>query len=342
MDCPTYRILPPALQEKCQQSLHLLQYLHALPMDEIGIPECYETLTRSLRGARNPNLIYPLGGGLFVHILTNSEDIRNHYIPIEPSFCGDLDGILEKVEIGLAEKVGDDDMVDEGERVQLVMEQMDSLLVVGNNGREAAQNHTGLLGRSWHKANGGANTRGRIHLTAAQYSGIRYLMKRKLEGMGLLEPMIRDEYIEDISCSGLGNIFVEHKIFSGLRTSIVFETHEALDKFVVELAETIRHPVTFRDPCVDASLPDGSRINIVYGTDVSKRGSNFTIRKFSPVPMSIIELMQLGTLNAEMAAYLSLVIQDGMIKFVNAAGERLIGYTQEEPVSRAFIEFIHP
>ena len=82
----------------------------------------------------------------------------------------------------------------------------------------------------------------------------------------ILEPVIRDTNIEDISCSGTGAVFVEHKIFGGLRTGIYFETVEGLDKYVVQLADSIKHPVTFRNPVVDATLPDGSRINLVYGT----------------------------------------------------------------------------
>ena len=72
--------------------------------------------------------------------------------------------------------------------------------------------------------------------------------------MGVLEPVIRDTNIEDISCSGVGNIFVEHKIFGGLRTGISFDTEEELDKYVIQLADGIKHPVTFRNPCVDATL----------------------------------------------------------------------------------------
>jgi len=187
------------------------------------------------------------------------------------------------------------------------------LVHVRGNGRKAAQGRkttrTSLKGN--HKI------KDKVTLSPVQYQGLHYLLRCELAGLGVLEPMIRDPYIEDISCSGLGSIFVEHKIFGGLRTTIGFETHEELDKFVIQLAEKIKHPVTFRDPCVDATLPDGSRINIVYGTDVSKRGSNFTIRKFSPTPMSIIELIQLGTLTHEMAAYLSLVIQEQMNVWVS-------------------------
>src|SRR4030042_2629378 len=155
--------------------------------------------------------------------------------------------------------------------------------------------------------------------------------------MGTLDPMILDPNIEDISCSGLGNIFVEHKIFGGLRASIGFDTHEALEKFVIELAEGIKPPVTFREPVVDATLPDGSRINIVYGTDVSKRGSNFSIRKFSDTPLSIIELIQFGALNYDMAAYLSIILQEGMNVWVS--GETASGKTT---LLNALTTFIPP
>jgi flagellar protein FlaI len=182
---------------------------------------------------------------------------------------------------------------------------------------------------------GGNKGSKKISVSPLQYIAVRYLLKRKLEGLGALEPLIQDSNIEDISCSGIGNVFVEHKTFGGLKTTISFDTNEELDEFVIQLAEGIKHPVTFRDPCVDATLPDGSRINIVYGTDVSKRGSNFTIRKFSGVPISILELIQFGSLDYDMAAYLSLMLQDQMNIWVS--GETASGKTTLLNAIAAFI-----
>jgi flagellar protein FlaI len=143
--------------------------------------------------------------------------------------------------------------------------------------------------------------------------------------LGILEPLIRDPYIEDISCSGVGNVFVEHKVFKGLKTSVNFENHAELDGFVLKLSEKIKMPVTLRSPIVDAVLPDGSRINIVYGEDVSKQGSNFTIRKFAETPLSVLELIEFGSLDYMMAAYLSLVLGEGLNVFVS--GETASGKT---------------
>ena len=68
--------------------------------------------------------------------------------------------------------------------------------------------------------------------------------------------------------------------------AVLITEMDELDNFVLRLSERIKKPVTFRNPISDATLPDGSRINIVYGGDISTRGSNFTIRKFTAVPLS--------------------------------------------------------
>ena len=150
-------------------------------------------------------------------------------------------------------------------------------------------------------------------------------MVRDKIGLGILQPLILDPWIEDISCSGIGSIYLEHKVFKSLQTAIEFTDFEELDGFVVRLAERIKKPVTYANPIIDAVLPDGSRINIVYGRDVSKRGSNFTIRKFSDTPFSILELIDFGSLDYTMAAYLSLIIEEGMNVFVS--GEMASGKT---------------
>ncbi|MFH1646262.1 MAG: type II/IV secretion system ATPase subunit, partial [Chloroflexota bacterium] len=354
--CPVFSKLPPEFQEVCKQHPHLLQYVRILPTDKVGIPQYYEKVTRKLKGTKDPNLIYNVGGGVFIHVLANLNDIRDYYIAVEPSLIDAQEKNLDDIELRLAEYVEElEGVADSSKRLEIIMGIVDRIVSVsgpkspepepekekaegggdkkkgeGEGGKKKGEKKPRSL-----KSRGGS--KGKVHITQFQYNTLRYLLRRKLEGMAALDPMILDPNIEDISCSGLGNIFVEHKIFGGLRASIGFETNEALDKFVIELAESIKHPVTFREPVVDATLPDGSRINIVYGTDVSKRGSNFTIRKFSDTPLSIIELIQFGALNYDMAAYLSIILQDGMNVWV--AGETASGKTT---LMNAMTTFIPP
>jgi len=318
----------------------LLQYLRSFPIDEYGLPEYYEKVDRSMKGKKNPNLIYRVSDNVFVHILNNPEDVRDFYIPVEPSLADGYDDSLDDLEQRLADYVEDlEGITDATKRLEVIMAIVDKLVVVraGGGSIPAKKRNNGSKDEKGNNGNNGKSSKDKVVLTPIQNKSLRYLLRRKLEGLGVLDPMIVDSNIEDISCSGLGNIFVEHKIFGGLRSSIGFEEHSDLDKFVIQLAESIKHPVTFREPCVDATLPDGSRINIVYGTDVSKRGSNFTIRKFSEVPLSIIELIQFGAINYEMAAYLSIILQEGMNVWVS--GETASGKTT---LLNALTTFIAP
>jgi flagellar protein FlaI len=359
--CPLFPNLPPDFQQACKESPHLLQYLRMLPIEKIGIPQFFEKVTRAQKGNKNPNLIYKVGGGVFVHVLANREDIRNNYIAVEPSLINAQDATLDEIELRLADHVEElEGVADASKRFEIIMNIVDRLVTV--NGHQSAapvedkkkddkapdksdsakdktkgDGDNGKKGGKPLFLKTGGSTKGKIHISKFQYTSLRYLLRRKLEGMGALDPMILDPNIEDISCSGVGNIFVEHKIFGSLRSSIGFDTNEVLDKFVIELAEGIKHPVTFREPVVDATLPDGSRINIVYGTDVSKRGSNFSIRKFSDTPLSILELIQFGALNYDMAAYLSIILQEGMNAWVS--GETASGKTT---LMNALTTFIPP
>jgi flagellar protein FlaI len=158
-----------------------------------------------------------------------------------------------------------------------------------------------------------------ILVTPKELAGIKYRVLRDKVGLGVLQPLLLDPYLEDISCSGIGPIFIEHKLFKSVQSTINFMTLDEVDSFAVWLGEWIKSPVTVRNPLVDAVLPDGSRINIVYGQEISKRGSNFTIRKFSGTATSVLELIEFGSLNYLMAAYLSLMLEEGMNLFAVGA-----------------------
>jgi flagellar protein FlaI len=153
--------------------------------------------------------------------------------------------------------------------------------------------------------------------------------------VGLLKPFINDRYIEDITVDGVGPIFVEHKIFKGLKSVVGWDNTEELDNFVIKLAERTKRPITYRNPIVDATLPDGSRINIVYSTDISRKGSNFTIRKAMDDPISILKLIEFKTCDYMVAAYLWICIENGMSLFMS--GETASGKTTSLNALTTFI-----
>lgn len=325
--CPLFKMLPDEMQESSKEHVYLMEYLHTVPVQDIGVPEYYPELGKDLGDKANKNLIYPVRGGLYIHIVDDPQGGRGYYIAIEPKLNSAIDesDLLARVERQLLRFAERFDGADTPEQLKVVLEEVLDDVFGGSSGGGLP-----FFGR------GGGNDIG-MKLDAGGLKVLKYLVTREKIGLGILEPLILDLNIEDISCSGLGSIFIEHKVFDSLRTAATFENNVELDEFVIRLSERIKKPVTFRNPIVDATLPDGSRINLVYGEDVSKRGSNFTIRKFAENPISIIQLIQWGSLTYEMAAYMSLIIGEGLNVFVS--GETASGKTT---LLNALNTFMHP
>ncbi|MDW7990495.1 MAG: type II/IV secretion system ATPase subunit, partial [Archaeoglobaceae archaeon] len=67
--------------------------------------------------------------------------------------------------------------------------------------------------------------------------------------------------------------------------------------------------ISIAEPVIDASLPDGSRVNLTFQQEVTKRGSTFTIRKFKQKIITPIDLIKLNSISPEMLAYLWILIE---------------------------------
>ena len=324
LGCPVFRMLPPPLQEESRNAPFLWEYLHSLSLEEIGLPDYAPSLGREHEELARPNLVYPTDGGLYAHILPDLEDSRDFYVAIEPTNAPTLPELMDQVDARLVDLVEALEAAeDSDQRTEVLLKCLDEMCTFGDR-RD-----------SWLR--GIFKRNGKLHVEPEQMVGLRYFMVRDKVGLGVLEPLIQDPYIEDVSCSGLGHLFLEHRVFGGLKASIDFPTKEELDRFVVRLSEKIGRPVTYREPIIDAVLPDGSRVNIVFGEDVSRRGSNFTIRKFAEKPMSVLDLIETGSLNYEIAAYLSFVLREGMNVFIS--GETASGKTT---LLNAITTFIDP
>ncbi|MDD4566377.1 Pertussis toxin liberation protein H [Methanoculleus chikugoensis] len=344
--CALYRMLPANARDYVKASPHLLEYLHILPVNTVGIPLFLSELKKDLKSMENPNIIYPVNETTFIHIFPDPNDVRNWYIPIEPSFLHSVKEILPVIEERLIDMIDalDEEPVTEQARIgvlkgfiqQLVYikrpgEEIDESLLAGGTAKDLATRIktflTSEIGAPKQPRTEGHQelADGRIVLTQQEYRALEYMIVRDKIEMGTLKPFLSDQYIEDITCDGVGPIFIEHKIFKGLKSVIGFRDSQELDNFVIKLAERIKRPLTYRNPIVDSTLPDGSRINIVYGTEISKHGSNFTIRKVNEVPLSILQVIESGACNYMMAAYLWICLEYGMSMFVS--GETASGKT---------------
>ena len=326
-ECGLYRMLPAPLQAQCKTNVHVLRYLHSMNTEEVGVPEFYPTLNRKLQDLKYRNLLYPVSDNVLVHVWSKPGEERDQYLIVDPAFQVQLDGKMTRVEEKLLDQVNTISQAKDGaEREEAILKALSTICqVVDGNANGNSNGHGGDKHRNRGLFGLGNKDSGKVLVTAEELEAIKYLVLRDKVGVGVLQPMMNDSHIEDISCSGIGQVFVEHKVFKSMKSCIDFATHEELDQFVIRLSEQIKRPVTMRNPIVDAVLPDGSRINIVYGREVSQRGSNFSIRKFADTPLSILELVEFGSLDYRMAAYLSIILEEGMNTFVS--GETASGKT---------------
>ncbi len=153
-----------------------------------------------------------------------------------------------------------------------------------------------------------------IGLTNKQREVIRYYTKRDFAGLGKLQPLMNDTEVEDISCDGANiPVYAYHRNpkFGSVKTSIVWEDKEELDNFVMKLAQRCGKSISVSSPLLDGSLPDGSRVQATLATDIARKGSNFTIRRFTEDPLTPIHMMDFETENAQMLSYLWTLVEHG-------------------------------
>ena len=150
----------------------------------------------------------------------------------------------------------------------------------------------------------------KINITKETFLKMVYYLYRNFVGLNKIEPLMNDFYIEDIECNGSQTpLYIVHRKYRHIRTNIVFPDNKMLMGFVEKIAQKCGKYVSYASPLLDGSLPDGSRVNATYTTDISSRGPTFTIRKFSREPWTPIKLMDFGTVSPEVLAYLWLLIE---------------------------------
>ncbi|MFP3317271.1 MAG: type II/IV secretion system ATPase subunit [Candidatus Nanopusillus sp.] len=148
-----------------------------------------------------------------------------------------------------------------------------------------------------------------IKLGQSSYEKIFYYIFRDLYGYNKVDSLLRDPLIEDIECSGPNYpIFIVHRYFGNLKTNIILndkEIRDLIEKFALRAGKHI----SYAEPILDATLPDGSRFNATYSQEITTNGPTFTIRKFREIPWTPIELIRLGSATPEIFAYLWLAVE---------------------------------
>ncbi len=308
------KILSDSYEVALGRNPHLAAYIDRYRSETGMTPSFVPAIDGSMRNLARVDIIYPVGDPIFIHIYEDGKERR--YRPIEP--------ILNQEEFSMMEKIME----------MILMRASDYPTVETLEMQE--KNLTDIYNKI---VSVGPNKLKRTTATIEKglYDKMLYNIKREIIGLGPLEPLIRDSHIEDISGIGPNNVFIVHKIFGSISADISFGTEDHLMIFSKRLSERVGRPVSDKRPIVDATLPDGSRLSIIYSNDISQKGPSFTIRKFSEIPLSIIDLIKYNTMSYEEAAYLWLALEYGQSVFV--CGETASGKTT---VVNAIMPFIRP
>lgn len=217
----------------------------------------------------------------FISIIENVE--MKYYNVVEPTLTTYEKAVLERVRDNLEDVLTQEDITSGQEK---------DVSLINRSMRLLDQYYSTLEVSSIHK--------------------IMYFLRRNFIGYERINPLVRDPNIEDISCSGIEiPIYLFHRKHNNIVTNVHFGEKE-LDSLVVKLCQRSGKHISIGEPIVDATLPDGSRIQATLGKEITTRGSSYTIRKFKGDPITPIDLIRYGTCSMEMMAYYWIAIENNI------------------------------
>jgi flagellar protein FlaI len=312
------------LRQHAARRPHLREHLQKFKQITGEFPMFIEEADDDYESER-PNVLYPVGGPIYCHIYGDvGQDIR--YYAIEPDLDEQERAVFERVRDRLLErsvtKPAPQDEAEYDDRIEELLQETTRVKTREDDG--------GVLTRL-----SKLTDVGKVELEEETYEDIRYRLNRDIVGLGPLEPVMRDPANEDIHVIGRDECYVDHAVYSMLETTVEWESEEDFDQWLRNMGERIGDPISDSDPIVDSTLPDGSRLNLIYSDDVSLKGPSLTIRQGDEVPLSIFQITKWGTLSPELSAYLWLCLENEQTVFV--VGETASGKTTTLNSIMAFI-----
>jgi len=313
------------LRQVASRRPHLMDHLKKFKQITGEFPTFIDEADSEYESHR-PNVLYPVGGPIFCHIYGDiGQDMK--YYAIEPELSDDEQVVFKNVRDRLLERsVNKPAPTSETEYDDRIEELLQETTTVTGG----ASDENGVLSRFSKITNLGT-----VEVTEETYENILYRLNRDIVGLGPLEPVMRDPANEDIHVIGPHECHVDHSVYGMLATTVDFGTPEEYDQWIKNMGERIGDPVSDSDPIIDSTLPDGSRLNLIYSDDVSVKGPSLTIRQSEDEPLSIFQITKWGTLSPELAAYLWLCLENEQTVFV--VGETASGKTTTLNSIMAFI-----
>lgn len=127
--------------------------------------------------------------------------------------------------------------------------------------------------------------------------------------LGLLQELIDNPDITEIMVNGTSGIFVEKK-GRLQKLDIRFDSAEKLKQIIRQITSQCNRVVNEASPIVDARLSDGARVNVVLDP-VAVNGPILTIRRFPSKPITMEQLIAMGSVTEECRDWLKDKVEAG-------------------------------
>ncbi len=131
----------------------------------------------------------------------------------------------------------------------------------------------------------------------------------RIAGFGPLQPYLEDPEVEEIWINDPSQVFIARRGRHELTTTVL--TPGQVSELVERMLKSSGRRVDISQPFVDAMLPDGHRLHVVL-EGISRGFSAVNIRKFTLRASRLHDLVQLGTLSADAAAFLEASVRAGL------------------------------
>ncbi|ELZ20114.1 type II secretion system protein E [Haloterrigena salina JCM 13891] len=273
--------------------------------------------------SHRPNVIYVAEEPIFCHVYGDL-GISTTYYCVEPTLEGEDEELYDRIRRRILDKSVTRPAPGDNEEFE---EHLDELL------DDVVEVTSGITGQSIGRLKSFGTSK--ISLSQDQFDRLRYQLQRDIVGLGPLEPVMTDPANEDIHVIGPKQCYLDHGTYGMIEATVDFGTPEEFEQWLRNMGERMNHPVSDSDPVIDATLPDGSRINIIYSDDVSVQGPSLTIRQGEEIPLSVFQITKWGTISPELAAYLWLCLENEQTVFV--VGETASGKTTTLNAALSFI-----
>ncbi len=149
-----------------------------------------------------------------------------------------------------------------------------------------------------------------LNSSSVSLEKVKYYLKRDIDGFGIIDALMHDVNIEDVSCSGPNTpIYIWHRNYDSIPTNIAYPTHDILNSFISRIVFRAGKHISTAFPITDLALKGNHRISVLYQKEVTPKGTSFTIRKFKEDPYTVVDLIKFGTISYSIAAYLWMLVE---------------------------------